>query len=207
MGKKKALTLAGVLAALFALFGVAVLSGLTVGFDAFVFRAFRGLLSPVATALMIAVSSLGTWFVYVPAAIVLLALPQTRQAVGMPAAAALTLSAGLNVLLKLAYAVGRPGIDPLVVETGYGFPSGHAMNGLAFVGLTCFLYHRYGVNARRKRGLLALGLAFVLMLGVSRVYLGVHSPSDVLGGFLAGGAVLSLALALTPDAREVKAGA
>ncbi len=101
---------------------------------------------------------------------------------------------GLNELLKLAFARPRP--DPalrLAVASGYSFPSGHAMASAAILGALGLV-----LAQRHPRHRVAIGTAAVLLvvlIGASRVYLCVHYPSDVLGGWLAGTA---MALFLAP---------
>lgn len=108
------------------------------------------------------------------------------------AAAALSgglLEAGLKGLLGRP----RPSVVPHLVEvTTLSFPSGHAMNS-AIIYLTIALVLSRTVAARRVR-LYLRGVAIVLVttIGVSRVYLGVHYPSDVLGGWLVGSAWATL---------------
>lgn len=89
----------------------------------------------------------------------------------------------LNTVLK--YLVQRPRPDGfrLISESGYSFPSGHSMVAMAFFGLLIWMvwrYHRRDVM--RVVWCVAFGLVIV-MVGVSRIYLGVHYASDVLAGF------------------------
>ena len=91
----------------------------------------------------------------------------------------------LNVGLKTLVQRPRPEGFRLIEETGFSFPSGHSMVAMAFFGLIVWLVWRYEAN-RRQRALLTLAFAVVIvMIGVSRIYLGVHYASDVLGGFCA----------------------
>lgn len=91
-----------------------------------------------------------------------------------------------TMLLKESYAIPRPNIDPLHAETTYSYPSGHAMNSLLFYStLSLFVYH---FTKSKLKALLSLTFTAVLigLIGFSRVYLGVHYPSDVVAGYLAG---------------------
>ncbi len=91
-------------------------------------------------------------------------------------------AAGLNVVAKLVFQRARPALWPsLVTETDYGFPSGHAMGSLAVVAALVLLLR----GTRWRWPLLAIGGAFVAAVGLSRVYLGVHYPSDILAGWCA----------------------
>lgn len=104
----------------------------------------------------------------------------------------------LNVVLKEAFHRTRPDIQHLVSAGGYSFPSGHAMIATAFYGMLGYLIW---INLRRnnKPSWYVMVLTFVLVvaIGTSRVYLGVHFPSDVIAGFAVGGVwLLACVLAL-----------
>ncbi|GHU59496.1 phosphatase PAP2 family protein [Clostridia bacterium] len=154
-------------------------------------EAVQALEAPALTAFMIAVTTIGEWFVYAPAALLLLIIPKTRRKIGLPVMLTLAASATLNVTLKMLFAIPRPDAHRLIVETGYGFPSGHAMNSTAFVGICVFLFirgsHKYG----HKVFIVCLSVLFLILMGLSRVYLGVHNPTDILGGYLAGLIILA----------------
>ena len=87
----------------------------------------------------------------------------------------------LNVGLKHLIHRGRPELDPLVALTSYSFPSGHAMASTVFYGfaLPCLL-----ADPPRRAVTVAAGILLIALVGLSRVYLGVHYASDVIGGIL-----------------------
>lgn len=92
----------------------------------------------------------------------------------------------LNLLLKLIIQRPRPTIAPLVIEHSYSFPSGHSMN--SFIFFMAVSYYIYHFSRRKKLGLFAFGCSLLATacIGMSRIYLGVHYPSDVLVGFVTG---------------------
>jgi membrane-associated phospholipid phosphatase len=103
----------------------------------------------------------------------------------------------LNFLAKYCFARARPSLwVSILPETTYSFPSGHAMESMAVVtAIICLVWNR----GNWRWVSLALGLLFVLLVGASRVYLGVHYPSDVLAGWLASFAwVIGLAMIRDP---------
>jgi membrane-associated phospholipid phosphatase len=95
----------------------------------------------------------------------------------------------LNLLLKDLFARPRPTFEhPLVVETSYGFPSGQAMESLTVYGMLVY-FAVLTVRRQSTRAVSVGGVALIVVLiGFSRVYLGAHYVSDVIGGFAAGGA-------------------
>lgn len=89
----------------------------------------------------------------------------------------------LNVLLKELVQRPRPEDINLVVETGFSFPSGHSMVAMAFFGLLVWLVWHYERDRTLRLACCAGFLVIILLIGISRIYLGVHYASDVLAGF------------------------
>jgi len=104
------------------------------------------------------------------------------------------LSSPISSGLKLIVGRPRPTADLVLVfrtEPGNSFPSGHAFFAIVFWGLLAYLAY----TRMQRRGLRMLmlsgSLAIILLIGVSRVYLGAHWPSDVLGGYIFGALFLT----------------
>jgi undecaprenyl-diphosphatase len=138
-------------------------------------------------AVMTFASFLGSaWFV-IPllVLVVILLLRRRRLAEAVFLCAVYAGSGTLNFLLKLYFQRARPQFPWASGPTDFSFPSGHAMNSLVFYfGLVLVTWIAFG----RRVGLAILGpaLLVVILVGVSRVYLGYHYVSDVLGGWSAG---------------------
>ena len=90
----------------------------------------------------------------------------------------------LNQIIKFIMQRQRPTEFRIIEETGYSFPSGHSMVSLAFYGYLIYLIYKYINNKHLKRTLIIILSVLICIIGVSRIYLGVHYTSDVLGGFL-----------------------
>ena len=102
----------------------------------------------------------------------------------------------LNLLLKDLFARPRPRFErPLVVETSYSFPSGQAMESLVVYGMLAY-FAVLILSGSGKHVAVAVGAAvLVVLIGFGRAYLGAHYLSDVVGGFVAGGAWLGAVIA------------
>ena len=82
---------------------------------------------------------------------------------------------------------GRPDmVQPLVDAAGYAFPSGHALMAAATYLTFAFMTQKYARHKHARVLLMAFTCLLILVVGGSRIYLGVHYPSDVLGGILLG---------------------
>lgn len=90
----------------------------------------------------------------------------------------------LNQLLKRILQRPRPTEFRIIEETGYSFPSGHSMVSMAFYGYLIYLIYKYIKNKYVKWISIVLLSILICSIGISRIYLGVHYTSDVLGGFL-----------------------
>ncbi|CAL9272577.1 hypothetical protein SUDANB5_01024 [Streptomyces sp. SudanB5_2050] len=108
--------------------------------------------------------------------------------------AACLLGSLLQQLLKAAVDRARP-VWPDPVDSAHfaAFPSGHAMTATFVCGLLVWLVHHYGAADGVRRAALAAAVVSVAGVGVTRVWLGVHWATDVLGGWLLGALVVALA--------------
>ena len=94
----------------------------------------------------------------------------------------------INVAAKHSFARARPGLwQAFVHENTYSFPSGHAMGSmtLAWVVVLLCWYPRSHLSRSWRWPVTILAALFVLLVGLSRIYLGVHYPSDILAGWAA----------------------
>jgi len=140
------------------------------------------------TSFFIFITTLGSWHITAPTWLVLvMLLMYKRQGV---AALFITIVfwgiRGLNWLLKEIFERPRPEWSQLVDASHYSFPSGHAMNSSAFfVGLLCLVFIYTRTQSVRIIASLCL-ILLILLVGFSRMYLGVHYLTDILAGYALG---------------------
>jgi len=100
----------------------------------------------------------------------------------------------INRLLKEYFERVRPDIHRLIEIGGYSFPSGHAMTAFSVYTILAFLFWRHISTRFGRIMLLIFSALFIFMIGISRIYLGVHYPSDILGGYFVSGMWCTLAI-------------
>jgi len=183
--------LAAALAAvlLFAWMGVAVAAGRLLPFDVTVQKAVHAWASPSLTAFMRSITVLGESYFLVPAgalAAILLLRAGKRRAARLFAVAALGAEL-LSEVLKLLFHRARP--EPyfgILAPHTYSFPSGHALVPPCFYGVLAAIVAARLRTPAARAALWTGTVVLVALVGLSRIYLGVHWPSDVLAGYAAG---------------------
>ena len=201
---KKIWILIGILLLAFIAISLFALTGTAQPFNDFVYNHIALSISPATTSAMKIVSNAGEWFVYVPLALFWLIVPKTRRSIGIPIALVLAASAIGNILIKELFQIARPDGYRLVSITGYGFPSGHAMNGTAFAGICAYLFCKYARKKQWKTLVTATSVLFVLLVGFSRVYLGVHAATDVIAGYLCGSMIVLAAILIIQTKTSIR---
>lgn len=114
---------------------------------------------------------------------VIMAIIFKAKSVGKSICLNLILVTALNLVIKNIVQRPRPEGYRLISESGYSFPSGHSMVSTAFYGLLIYFIYKYIKNKYLKYGLCLFLCILIPAIAFSRVYLGVHYASDVIGGF------------------------
>jgi len=170
-------------------------------FDGVTAAAIRGL--PIPVGAWAAITALGGWAVLVGAAFAATALGAGRIRLAL-IIALIVIGASLFVdQVKVFVERPRPPGEPLVPAAGYSFPSGHTLNSTVAFGLAAVVAWRSPLRPAWRRIALVAGLAVPFLVGLSRIALGVHYPSDVLAGWLAGLAFVALGAVLVAWAGAV----
>jgi len=164
-----------------------------------VIKAIQRLKSPALTAVLKFVTELGTDKFYVPVIIFIFWWIDEKK--GFRLGILMLLSAWINGLVKYTFKQPRPfNFDPslgLAYEATYGAPSGHAQFSLCFwVPVAAWLAG--GKPGRRRVVVWSAAIFFLLLIGFTRLYLGVHFPTDLLAGWALGAIILFLMYALSP---------
>lgn len=168
---------------------IAVLVGNTKiqNFDSTIISVVQGIEAPQLTKIMEFFSMIGTGlpivFITIGVMIVLYTfLGHRRELIFL--LFVLIGTALLNKLLKLIFQRARPTIHRIADANGFSFPSGHSVAAFALYGALAFLVWKHVPTAIGRITIIILSSLFIATIGISRIYLGVHYPSDVLGGYL-----------------------
>lgn len=159
-------------------------------FDSRVISVVQGMESPWLTTIMKCFTFIGSTPVVITISICSLFLLFKFLNHRLELVLFLVLVAGtaiLNQLLKLVFQRERPTLHRLIEETGYSFPSGHSMAAFALYAALSFLLWRHVPSKSGRTIVICISILMILMIGCSRIYLGVHYPSDVVGAYLASG--------------------
>lgn len=151
--------------------------------DENVYSLIISLMSKNMTSIMMFISYLGSAVTLITLTIAFIILLKNRRNSAY-IALNLVLVFLLNRILKLIIARPRPSVLRLVVEDGYSFPSGHSMVSMGFYGFLIYLIWVNIKNKKIKYPLVIFLSLLILFIGISRIYLGVHYFTDVIGGFI-----------------------
>lgn len=174
-------------------------------FDKAVQSFFFSLRGPVQNVMIGALTHMSDPAIIIGLCVVLSILPN-RKTYGLPVSAACI--CGLAVFKPMKHLVLRERPDVslrLIEESGYSFPSGHSVTSVIFYGLLLYLIQKNCKNEKLKTVLSCICGILAVTIGPSRIYLGVHWPTDVLTGWCIGGSMLLVAILIISWIRQKKA--
>jgi len=154
-----------------------------IAFDSFIYNGMQNIISPANTVLFKSITSLASTEVIIFFCILLLIFIRGKK-YGFLIILNLINTTVLNMLLKTIFARPRPSNIYLVEVSGYSFPSGHAMTSAAFYGFIIYLIWQTDIRKKLKIASTVFLSILIILIGVSRVYLGVHYTSDIAAAFL-----------------------
>lgn len=160
-------------------------------FDNEIYTFISSFISPGITTFAKIITTIGSAYVIIPVCIILIIIfRKSIEKILIPLNLVITFVA--NQLLKRIIARPRPNLYRLVEETGFSFPSGHSMISMAFYGFIIYLIYRKVKNLYIKWTLCITLSILIVLIGITRIYLGVHYASDVIAGFFISIAYLTL---------------
>jgi undecaprenyl-diphosphatase len=177
----------------------AVILGYTADIDKMAMDYIVSIRDPFLTTVAKGITFMGDTKTIIGLALIFLIIPG-RLKFGLPLTIAAGISGGIQTGLK--YLIQRPRPDEaiwLIPEDGFSFPSGHSCTGLMFYIFMMILLRRLLIIRGHKGPAYLITCLFpilVIGIGLSRLYLGVHYPSDVLGGWVLASALLIIVVTL-----------
>lgn len=135
------------------------------------------------TSILLTITNVSSAYALIVLSILLLIIIKEKK---MPLLILLNLicSYVLNAFAKVIFTRPRPEGINLIEESGFSYPSGHSMVSMAYYGFIAYLIYKRQTNKVIKTIIIISLLLTILLVGFSRIYLGVHYLSDVIGGFL-----------------------
>ena len=212
-------------ACIFAFWTFLVLSGGLEAFDLAVQGFFFALRGPFLNSMGVALEYVGHWPLPAAVCVVLLLIRKTRFSYGIPLTGCVLTSVGMYELLKHIFKRARPDMSLwLCPEHGYSFPSGHTLNNTVFWVVLASLIGYYFITKGKSLPvygkdrstdvypkskaasviLRALLIAWPLIIGMSRILVGVHWPSDVAGSMILSVAIISAGKLILFSGKEKK---
>lgn len=178
--------------AIFGLIAYFVATNEVLAFDTLIRESIYGIRNDTLTSVMIFITYLGNWQTVTLLCLVALIFPKTRNSYGLSMSLSPIFSSITYKLLKTLFARSRPDtILHLIHQGGYSFPSGHSMTGFVFYGMIIWLCTKNLKNKTMVTIITVILSMLILLIGFSRIYLGVHFPTDVLAGWVLGVAILT----------------
>ena len=171
---------------LFVLLSVLITTNLIKPFDTFMYELITYGMNDITTIIYKAITFLGSTLFIVLLCIVFLILfiVLKKKNVGLVISSVLIISTLFNNLLKIIFCRTRPDVIKLVHESSYSFPSGHTMASVSMYGILIYILIKSNINKKIKLILITILGILPILVGLSRVYLGAHYISDIIGGFI-----------------------
>lgn len=196
MTKKRAI-FTGVCLIIFILLTCLVSTGQELVFDTVIREWFYSIRTPWLTEVVKGITFMGNTKTIIVLCLVFLVVPKLTKRFGLPIAAAAIVGAGINKIMKHIMLRPRPDVSlHLIEQGGWSFPSGHSISSLLMYGLLAWLIRRYVKDKRIANITTVLLTMLWIGIGLSRIYLGVHYPTDVLGGWMLGMVVMLVVIAV-----------
>ena len=184
--KKNRKILIIVLISLFILLSILVKLNLTTDFDNLVYDIITSNISDGNTKFYKIITFLGSaeFIVFLCFFFLILFIILKRKNIGLIITLCLVISTIINNLIKVIMRRSRPEVEKLVIETSFSYPSGHTMAAFSMYGMLIYLIMKSNINKNIKVVVSIILGIIPIMVAISRIYLGAHFATDVIGAFL-----------------------
>ena len=181
MSKSKIIKLS-ILLILFIINTILVITNKIQVIDDFIYNAVISLRNPFFDTFFITITKFGNPKSIIIMLIILVILLPKKEKIQLLIGT--TLNVGMNHIIKYTIRRPRPMHLRLVKQGGYSYPSGHTMISIAIYGFLIYLVNKKINNNYLKCFLTTFLVMIIISIGISRIYVGVHYPSDIIGGYL-----------------------
>ncbi len=190
-----------------------VVSGKSQNFDLDILDSVYSMRLPALTTAFETITSLGEWYTVVALTLLLIAFEKTRFSFGVPVAIMAASSSSINFAIKNIVQRPRPDAEMMLIEQGgYSFPSGHSVTSFAvYLMIAYLIIHYYSKWDKEKykyvskaKPLCILFIILPILIAFSRMYLGVHYLTDVVGGFFEASLLLCVFIGFILPKLELK---
>ncbi len=192
--KNKRILLAILLSILFIILSILVALDKTVAFDNYVYHLVTIKMSDFLTNLNHFFTFLGStiFIVFLSIVLVIFFFIKKKKNCSFIIALVIILSTIVNNVVKIIIRRKRPTVLALVVEKSFSFPSGHTMASVSLYGILIYLVSKSNLNKKIKVSLITFLILIPLLVALSRIYLGAHFATDVIGAMLLSSILLLL---------------
>lgn len=162
---------------------ILVLTSNVSGFDETIYNIVQSIRCPFLDTFMKTITFIGNTMPVIIILLILMMYLNNKNRFLLGTSMIMTLI--INQTIKYTIKRPRPPVtERLISQGGYSYPSGHSMMALCLYGVLIYIVYKEVKNKKIKCLLISLLSLMILLIGISRIYVRVHYPSDVLGGFL-----------------------
>lgn len=183
---------------IFIILGILASINFTNGFDTYIYNIIASFNSDILTEFFKILTSLANYksiILYNVGILIYILITKKSKLLILPFNS--ILSVIFNNIFKLIFRRDRPLLIALITENGYSYPSGHAMISILFFGTLSYVISKS--NIKYKNIIRVFLGVFIILIGISRIYLGVHYASDIIGGYLLGMIVLLIVITIKKE--------
>ena len=184
--KKTRLYIAGFLTLIFIALSVLVKLDLVSSIDTFIYNLCTFKMNNILTSIFKVFTFFGSTAFIVALSVLLFVvfLICKKKNHAYLTASVIIISTILNNVIKIIIMRSRPEVLKLVIETSYSFPSGHTMASVTIYGILLYLVNKTDLKNGLKNTLRVILILLPIFIGISRIYLGAHFATDVIGAYL-----------------------